>query len=224
VEELFSNGPHAGTQAFEIGDPALRKERSTGAEVTLHADLDRFHFAGSLYANRFGRFIYEIATGAEQDELPVFAFRQAPARQWGFEVDARVDVLRRDGLTLTLDGVADYTRVTIRTPAGRTDAPRIPSLRLLGGIEAKTSKLDVRAEVERVSGQERVAAFETKTPGYTMVNLSATVRPMGQDGPLSLLFSLDNLFDVNARRHASFLKDYAPLAGRDFRASIRFEY
>ena len=30
AEELFANGPHAGTQAFEIGDPTLKKERSKG--------------------------------------------------------------------------------------------------------------------------------------------------------------------------------------------------
>jgi len=29
---------------------------------------------------------------------------------------------------------------------------------------------------------------------------------------------------VTARRHASFLKDYAPLAGRDFRISARFTF
>jgi hypothetical protein len=31
----------------------------------------------------------------------------------------------------------------------------------------------------------------------------------------------EQFFDVVARRHASFLKDYAPLAGRDFRISAR---
>jgi iron complex outermembrane receptor protein len=39
---------------------------------------------------------------------------------------------------------------------------------------------------------------------------------------VSFALSADNIFDVNARRHASFLKDYAPLAGRDFRISARF--
>jgi iron complex outermembrane receptor protein len=30
------------------------------------------------------------------------------------------------------------------------------------------------------------------------------------------------LFDVDARRASSYLKDYAPLAGRDLRATLRF--
>jgi iron complex outermembrane receptor protein len=56
-----------------------------------------------------------------------------------------------------------------------------------------------------------------------MVNLSATWRPVGEDGPLSLVLSANNLFDVEARRHASYLKDYAPLAGRDIRITARLE-
>ena len=35
IDELFANGPHAGTQAFEIGDPDLDAERSLGIEASL---------------------------------------------------------------------------------------------------------------------------------------------------------------------------------------------
>jgi iron complex outermembrane receptor protein len=56
-----------------------------------------------------------------------------------------------------------------------------------------------------------------------MVNLSAIWRPTGDEGPLSILVSANNLFDVDARRHASYLKDYAPLAGRDIRVTVRIE-
>jgi len=34
----------------------------------------------------------------------------------------------------------------------------------------------------------------------------------------------NNLFDVNARRHASDLKDFAPLAGRDIRLTARLGF
>jgi hypothetical protein len=128
------------------------------------------------------------------------------------------------GFALNLDGVGDFTRATIVTPIANQAAPRIPALRLLGGIEAKSDRLDLRAETEWVDGQSRVAPFETTTKGYTMVNASVAVRPWGRDRDVSLLLSANNIFDVNARRHASFLKDYAPLAGRDVRVSLRFGF
>ena len=34
----------------------------------------------------------------------------------------------------------------------------------------------------------------------------------------------DNIFDVTARRHTSVTKDFVPLAGRNFSASIRASF
>ena len=54
-----------------------------------------------------------------------------------------------------------------------------------------------------------------------MVNAEVNWRPWGKDRPLSFALSANNIFDVTARRHASFLKDYAPLAGRDIRITAK---
>jgi iron complex outermembrane receptor protein len=169
----------------------------------------------------FSHYIYEAATGAIQDDLPVFEYRQADARYSGFEVEGSVRLGRIGGVTLNADALADYVRATI-VSAG--PAPRIPPFRLLGGIEAQSDLVNGRIEVERVSGQDRLAAFETPTNGYTMVNASLSFRPLGHANNTSIVIAANNLFDVDARRHASFLKDFAPLAGRDIRASIHFEF
>jgi iron complex outermembrane receptor protein len=57
-----------------------------------------------------------------------------------------------------------------------------------------------------------------------MVNAQINIRPWGKDRPLSFALSANNIFDVDARRHASFLKDFAPLAGRDFRITARASF
>ncbi len=41
---------------------------------------------------------------------------------------------------------------------------------------------------------------------------------------VSLTLAANNIFDVEARRHASVLKDFAPLAGRDIRVSARLSF
>lgn len=94
-------------------------------------------------------------------------------------------------------------------------------MRVLGGIEAQSEKLTARAEVEHVFDQDRIADFETTTPGYTMVAASIAFKPWGKDRS-AILLSANTLFDVPARRHSSFLKDFAPLAGRDIRVTLRF--
>ncbi len=220
AEELLANGPHAGTQAFEIGNPGFVKERSNGAEVLLRGSGDRYSFEASFYYNRFSNYIYEAQTGVVEEGLPVFQQRQAGARYLGFEAQAAVTAAEFGATAIKLDALADYTDAQLL--GGLGPVPRIPPLRVLAGIEAKADRWDARAEVEHAFRQGRVAPFETATDGYTVVNLSASLRPFADRPNTAIVLSANNLLDVDARRHASFLKDFAPLPGRDIRVSLRF--
>ena len=101
------------------------------------------------------------------------------------------------------------------------NAPQIPPFRILAGLTGTRGQVDGRLEVERVSAQDKTAPNETRTPGYTMVNASFDWHPFAANPELTLSLTANNLFDVDARRHASELKDYAPLAGRDIRLTAR---
>ncbi len=221
VEELYSDGPHVATQSFEIGDIDLRSERSWNGEIYARYDSTRFDLSATLYANRFGSFIYESATGAVQDDLPVFQYFQRKASVWGIEAEATAQLGHMAGFDFVANGVADYTRASIR---GAGPVPRIPPLRLLGGLELQSGNLDLRGEVEWTDSQNRVASFETPTKGFNMVNASATWRPFGKDRNVSLILAADNIFDVEARRAASFTKDFVSLAGRDIKVTARVSF
>ncbi len=218
AEELFANGPHAGTQAFEIGDPTFAKEKSTGVEATLRGKGDGYNFSASLYHSWFTDFIFEMATGAVADDLPVFQFSQASALHYGAEFEASARLAQFGSYVINADVIGDFTRAKIKSGG---NIPRIPALRLLGGLEAQSDTSNGRIEVEWVNGQNRIAAFESATNGYTMVNASIGFKPFGADNATSITLSANNLFDVTARRHASVLKDYAPLAGRELRITVR---
>lgn len=221
AEELLSNGPHIATQAFEIGNPALDTERSWGGELYLRGETRGSRFGLSLFGNRFDDYIFQAATGEEEDGLPVFQYLQRDATYYGVEAEASVPVAEAGGFRFVVDAVGDYVRARV---IDGDDVPRIPPLRLLGGIEAQSEKLDGRVEVEWTADQNRVAAFETPTEGFTLVNASLAWRPWGRDRNIALVLSGNNLFDVEARRHASFTKGYVPLAGRDLRASVRLSF
>ena len=222
AEELLSNGPHIATQAFEIGNRDFTTEKSWGGELYARWDSDNLQVSATAYSNFFNDYIFEAATGAEEDGLPVFQYFQRDATYYGFETSASAVVARFGNFDLIADGVADYVHAKIDDGGG--PVPRIPPLRLLGGLKAQSDNLDLRAEVEWSASQNKVAAFETTTDGFTMVNATAAWRPFGKDGGITLLASANNIFDVNARRHASFTKDYVPLSGRDIRVSAKFSF
>jgi iron complex outermembrane receptor protein len=230
AEELFANGAHAGTQAYELGNPDFRLERSWGVEATLHAHTGTFSLDASAYYNRFSNYISEnqvdqavceaaAAPSGREVDLPCFQYQQADARYYGFEADASVKLAQIGGVRINADVLGDYVRASV-VDVG--PVPRIPPARVLGGIEAQGDRFTLRGEVEHLFEQRRIAAFETPTQDYTIVNASVSLRPFGRDSNTTLLLSANNLFDVNVRRHTSFLKDFAPLAGRDLRATLRF--
>ena len=220
AEELLPNGPHAGTQAFEIGNPDFAKERANGAELVLRGKGEGYSFEASAYYSRFADYIYEVQTGAIEDGLPVFQIQQDAARYIGFEVQGSATLARVGDSEVRVDALSDYTDAKLLGGGG--PVPRIPPLRVLAGVGIAGPVWDARAEIEHAIKQTRVAAFETETGGYTLVNASVSIRPFADRPNTAIVVSANNIFDVDARRHASFLKDFAPLSGRDIRVSLRF--
>ncbi len=221
ADELFAHGPHAGTQAFEIGNPDFRPERAVGLEAVLKGKGQGYSIEASAYYNWFDNFIYEDLTGAAQDGLPVYQFAQGQARYYGFEIQGSATLAKFGPMELVADGLADYVHADI---TGIGPAPRIPPMRLQSGLALNGRKVDLRGEVEWSASQTRVTPFETQTASFTLVNAEINIRPWGTQRPLSFALSANNVFDVDARRHASFLKDFAALAGRDIRVTARASF
>jgi iron complex outermembrane receptor protein len=227
AEELFARGNHAGTQAFELGNPNFGKEKSWGIEGTVRGEGPGYTFSLSAYHNWFSGYIYDTqvaddacmaVNGGEELEFPCFEYHQADARYLGFEAEATVKLGQIGGYKINADAVADYVRATI---IDNGPAPRIPPMRLMGGLEARGDRLSIRGEVEHSFAQNRTAVQETDTDGFTLVNASIAWKPFKDNSRTTLMLSANNIFDVEARRAASFLKDYAPLAGRDIRLTAR---
>jgi iron complex outermembrane receptor protein len=221
IDELFSLGPHGGSQQFLIGDPDLAKERSNAAEISVHHTTGPVHVQGSIYYSRFGSFIFQAPTGANADSLPVYEYRQGKASYYGFELQGDAKFGRALGVEWGGELVTDAVRATIQ---GFGPAPQIPPLRLLGALTGSHGQWDGRIEVERTSAQRRTAPNEAPTPGYTMVNASLDWHVFAANPELTLSLQGNNLFDVEARRHSSVLKDFAPLGGRDVRLSARMTF
>ena len=221
IEELFANGPHAGTQAFEVGDPGLDPEKSVSAEVSIRRHSGPVRITASAYYTHFSNYIFQAQTGEIEDNLPVFAYGQGKANYYGFELETKAEL--GDALGIHWDGdlIADYVHATVKDFG---PAPQIPPLRLLGGISGSKGPVEGRVEVEHAFRQNRNAPLETETDGYTLVNASLDWTPLADNPDLTLSLAANNIFDVVARRHSSLLKDYAPLAGRDIRVTARFGF
>lgn len=217
-EELLTDGAHIATQAYEIGDAGFGRERSDGFEAYVKYDAPSTTLSLTGYLTDFKGFITPVPTGEAIDGLPVYQYRQLPARFQGFEAQATQRLAEWGERSLTFDGTADYVHAQLK---GTGPVPRIPPLRMQGGLEYAAPGLTLRGEVEWNDRQARVGAFENPTGAFTLVNASATWMPLGEDGPVTLIFAAYNIFDTLGRRAASFTKDFVPLPGRDIRLTAR---
>jgi iron complex outermembrane receptor protein len=221
IDELFAQGPHGGSETFELGNPNLGKEKSNSIELSIHRTTGPIHIQGSLYYSWFGNFIYQAPTGEIRDGLPVFSYREGKANYYGFELQSDAKFGKALGIDWGGELVTDAVRATVKNFG---PAPLIPPLRIIGALTGSRGQFDGRLEVERDFAHNRTAPIETDTPAFTLVNASLDWHPFAANPELTLSLQGNNLFDVDARRSTSILKDYAPLAGRDIRLSARVSF
>lgn len=224
--ELFADGVHIATAAYETGDLTLNSEKVTTLEGTAHYDRGRFTGDLHVYHSWYNGFIDERPTGDqfyfdEEDEFfPIYRFVQTDAKFYGFELEGAYALWQDGDRKLSLEGAADY--VHAQTDFG--PAARIPPYSVTGRLAWTSTKFDASAEVRHVGEQDRVAnEFELPTDDYTLVNASIAVRPFSQQN-VTLFAEARNLTNEEAREHVSFLKDIAPLPGRNLRVGVAYRF
>ncbi len=221
-EALYSDGPHAATRVYEIGDVTLGEEVSLGGDLGFRFDSERIRVEASLFHNRVDDFIVERLTGEEEDGLPVVRFGAVDAELSGFEIDAHLGLVHAHPnhleLHLSLDGVRAEER------ASGQPLPRIPPLRYGVGLNYQSESWFGKIEAMRVAKQDRLAAFETETAASTRIDAAIGYRFFLAGTVHDVVLSGRNLTDQESRVHASYLKDLAPLPGRDLRLSYRLAF
>ena len=230
--ELYANGLHAATGAFERGDPALQKERGTQADVALEWKSGHDHVRLGAFAARFGRFISLEATGNTVDVIEEdgstaavaeYVFRPVRARLDGVELEGRRRLLDA-AWKLDASGKLDYTRASNRDTGEAL--PRVAPLRMLLGLAATRGPWGGRIELDHATRQDRVPGTDVPTPSYTLVNLTAT-RRFEWNGSEALWFvKLANVGDELAYSASTqrTVRELSPLPGRSLKTGIRVAF
>lgn len=241
--ELLSYGPHIGSGLFESGalldvKPTadggfevdlhrgdVKLEKSSNIDISLRKFDGNFGFITNLFYNRIDNYYYLNDTGFNESiahehgdhyhymDLPLYAYQAQDADLYGFEGEFIWQAT--DALKLTV--MTDYIRAQLRDGG---DLPRIPPLRIGGRIQYEIADFDFELSASRYLKQDRVAALEDETSGYTLVDLQVNYDINRWLPGTSIYLKGQNLTDEYARVHASFLKDKAPLPARSVAVGI----
>jgi iron complex outermembrane receptor protein len=224
AEELYSNGPHLATGIVQIGDASLNAETAQHLDLGIRGDLERLDWSVTAFHTQYDDFIYLADTGALDpvEGVPIFVYTQADAHFHGLETEVFVPIVHNDNHEIDVRVFADYVRGKL---ASGDALPRMPPLRYGTRFEYHDERLLVGLEAARYEEQDDVAPFEQPTPGYTLTNADARWRLIGVTGmELELFLNASNLGDEEARKHTSFVKDVAPLPGRNYALGVRSRF
>jgi len=249
ASELLSFGPHIGTGAYEVGalfalheeggeqhfalsDSDFELETSNNIDLTFRKHEGDVGIILNFFYNQIDNYYYQGATGLfaesghdhdhggedeHEDELPVYLFSHADAEFYGFEAQG-IWKLNQHWQTTVF---SDYVHAELSD--GKA-LPRTPPLRFGADLEYSGERTSATLSWTQYAKQSDVAALETTTDGYDMVDASVSYRlPMGSID-VTLFLKAENLGDTEALFHTSFIKDIAPRPGRNFTVGIRGEF
>jgi iron complex outermembrane receptor protein len=217
AQELYANGVHLASNTLERGNPNLGKETSSNIDLTLRKHAGSLQFSLGVFHNQVKNYIYAQTTD-QVEGFRLIDYRQQDARFNG--VEGRVDYAFSPSLSAGVFGDAVRGKLT----GGAGNLPRIPSARAGVRGQYKWGRWAGQAELYRVLRQERVASFEQKTPGYTMMNMSLSYSGSLGAADYMVYLRVSNLFNQLALNHASYLAHVAPLPGRAVTLGLRLDY
>jgi iron complex outermembrane receptor protein len=227
--ELFADGAHVATGAYEIGNPNLGKERSLNADLGLQWKEGANNARVSVFANRFDNYLALMATGATRlsadgSALPEYAYQGVRASFRGFEAGGTWRL--HSAPVLDLEWRADAVRAT-NDDTGQP-LPRIAPLRLGATLAWSHEAWGARVGFDHAMRQDRVPPGDLPTAGYTLWTAALTYKMDVRSTSLLWYARVDNAADTLAYSATSILTQSAPgkspLPGRSLKVGLRAQF
>ena len=216
AQELYADGGHFATNTYELGNDQLSKEKSNNVELGFHYDDNTFDYHVHVYHNWFDDYIYAQTLDRYKD-FRLVQYTQDKAKFYGAEAEAGYQI----SPIYKLSVFGDYVRGKI----DNDNAPRVPAGRLGTKLNADfDDHWSGSAEYYHVFQQDKIAAYETDSQSYNMLNLG--VAYSGNYSNVSdyrVFLNANNLLDDQVYQHASFLSTI-PQVGRNFSVGVNFSF
>ncbi|MDQ8194447.1 TonB-dependent receptor [Coraliomargarita sp. SDUM461004] len=225
--ELYADGEHIATSQYELGDDDLGLETAYGIDLSYRFQGEQWEATASIFYTYFDDYIYAAESDATalgiDTELDTYAYDHVDANFYGFEAELERILYRSEESELRIGIMGDYVRAENRDSSN--DLPRIPPLRLGGKIQLAHGNWDAGLRLRHAFDQNDTAPLETETDGYTELkaNLAYTFL-LGNGIDLTIFAQADNLLDEVIRNHTSYIKDVAPLPGRNVTIGARLQF
>lgn len=226
IEELLADGPHLASATYEEGDRTLEDEISNNMDISLRRSAGNLNWRANLYANYIENFIYQNeqdengdgqADRVDEDrvvggELLLINFEQKNALFYGLEMEAQYEIFSNKKGRLVGRIWGDWVNARL---SNSENLPRIPPARTGFNLEYNHKGWHADLDFTHNFRQKKQATLESETASFQTLNIGMGYSAGIDKYTVDIFLRANNLLDELARRHSSFLKQRAPLPGRN---------
>jgi iron complex outermembrane receptor protein len=219
--ELFANGPHIATAAWERGNSNLGLEKANSFDVSADWQQGPNQFKVTAFQSKFSNFIGLLGTTEIEEDLPVQVYQGVRAKFSGVEASAQRRLLQAAS-TLDLVLKADAVRASNLTSG--EPLPRISPVRLGASLLHVSGPWTARLGFDWNAAQDRVPTGSVATASYTLWHGFISYKQKLSGTTLNWFGNLDNLSNQWAYSATSILTSTAPgkspLPGRSLKLGV----
>ena len=224
LAELTSNGVHEGTNRYEVGNPDLKTEQNVQTDLNLEYKSSHVEFFVNGFYNHVNNYIYTSPTGEIIDDNAVFDYIQNDAKLFGGEIGLHfhphpLDWLHYETSFETVTGKKQNGDYLPLIPANNWNNTIRTEFKIKNWLKDGFATLNVSSTFN----QDNVSGFETKSNGYTLLNLGFGGKVKLGKTAFNLNLNANNILDKEYTAHLSRLKtDGIPNMGRNIVLGLNF--
>jgi iron complex outermembrane receptor protein len=240
--ELLSNGLHIATGTYELGlgyviedgeahfEPEdIKQETANNFDLSFRRFSGNFGYTVNFFYNDIENFYYQKNTGLIYDEehgfedvgtdheheeaLAVYKFVSQDAELYGIEFDAHYQV----NSNAMIKVFGDSTTAKLKDE----NLPRIPANKLGSELQYTLNDWQFTLTGTHYFEQNDITQYETNTDSYSLFDAQANYQLNVGQIETQLYINVDNITDELGFVHSSFIKEKAPLPGRNFSIGVR---
>ena len=222
VQELYFAGFHEATRAFERGNPNLTMETSHNLDVGYKFVTDWIVVEVDFFHNWINNYIFLQRSGAFVDGAPELLNRQSGATFIGYEARAIIPAMDNNFGTLDVTLFSDFVRGQL---SNDDDSPQQPPLRYGFQVDHALGDWNSFLRLTRAEKQENPGPNEAGSPDYVLLNLGTHYHVDNLYGADVMVYAKgNNLLDERILNSTSFLRNFAPEAGRGAEVGVRINF
>jgi iron complex outermembrane receptor protein len=224
LAELSSNGVHEGTNRYELGNTDLKTEQNVQTDLNLEYKNSHFEFFVNGFYNHINNYIYTSPAGTKINDLDVYDYIQSNAKLYGGEIGLHfhphpLDWLHFETSFENVTGVKQNGDYLPLIPANNWSNTIRTEFKIKNWLEEGFATLNVSSTFN----QNNVSGFETKSNGYSLLNLGLGGKIKLGKTAFDVNLNGNNLFNKTYIAHLSRLKtDGIPNIGRNIVLGFNF--